>query len=79
MTLYPCILHAFSDTLDAEKENRVICVNRSREKPFTCLITDVYSEHVMTGGFGSAGQYFPFYTSTMKMARTAAKTSLIGH
>ena len=48
-------------TLDAEAENRVICVNRSREKLFTCLITDCIPEHVMTGGFGSAGQYFPFY------------------
>ena len=48
-------------TPDTEKENRVICVNRSREKPFTCLMTDCIAEHVMTGGFGSAGQYFPFY------------------
>ena len=48
-------------TLDTEAENRVICVNRSREKSFTCLITDCIPEHVMTGGFGSAGQYFPFY------------------
>ena len=45
----------------SETENRVICVNISREKPFTCLITDCISEHIMTGGFGSAGQYFPFY------------------
>ena len=48
-------------TSDTEKENRVICVNRSREKPFTCLMADCIAEHVMTGGFGSAGQYFPFY------------------
>ena len=48
-------------TVDTEMENQVICVSRSREKPFTCLITDCISEHVMTGGFGSAGQYFPFY------------------
>ena len=48
-------------TPDTEEENRVICVNRSREKPFTCLMTDCIVEHVMTGGFGSAGQYFPFY------------------
>ena len=48
-------------TPDTEEENRVICVNRSREKPFTCLMTDCIAEHVMTGGFGSAGQYFPFY------------------
>ena len=48
-------------TLETEVENRVICVNVSREKPFTCLITDCISEHIMTGGFGSAGQCFPFY------------------
>ena len=48
-------------TAQTETENRVICVNVSREKPFTCLITDCISEHIMTGGFGSAGQYFPFY------------------
>ena len=48
-------------TPDTEEENRVICVSRSREKPFTCLMTDCIAEHVMTGGFGSAGQYFPFY------------------
>ena len=48
-------------TPDTEEENRVISVNMSREKPFTCLMTDCIAEHVMTGGFGSAGQYFPFY------------------
>ena len=48
-------------TPDTEEENRVICVSRSREKPFTCLMTNCIAEHVMTGGFGSAGQYFPFY------------------
>ena len=48
-------------TAETEVENRVICVNVSREKPFTCLITDCIPEHIMTGGFGSAGQYFPFY------------------
>ena len=48
-------------TPQTETENQVICVNVSREKPFTCLIIDCISEHIMTGGFGSAGQYFPFY------------------
>ncbi len=48
-------------TPNTEEENRVICVSRSREKPFTCLITDCIAEHVMTGGFGSPGQCFPFY------------------
>ena len=48
-------------TSQTETENQVICVNVSREKPFTCLMTDRIPEHIMTGGFGSAGQYFPFY------------------
>ena len=48
-------------TSETEAENQVICVNVSREKPFTCLITNCIPEHIMTGGFGSAGQYFPFY------------------
>ena len=48
-------------TPETESENRVICVNTSREKPFTSLMTDCIPEHIMTGGFGSAGQYFPFY------------------
>ena len=48
-------------TPETEAENQVICVNISREKPFTCLMTNCIPEHIMTGGFGSAGQYFPFY------------------
>ena len=48
-------------TLETEIENQVICVNLSREKPFTCLIVNCIPEHIMTGGFGSAGQCFPFY------------------
>ncbi len=48
-------------TPEVEAENQIICVNVSREKPFTCLITDCIPEHIMTGGFGSAGQHFPFY------------------
>ena len=48
-------------TRETEAENRIICVNRSREKPFTSFMTNCLSEHIMTGGFGSAGQCFPFY------------------
>ena len=48
-------------TPETEVENRVICVNISQEKPFTCLLTACIPEHIMTGGFGSAGQCFPFY------------------
>ena len=48
-------------TPHTETENQVICANISREKPFTSLMTNCIPEHIMTGGFGSAGQYFPFY------------------
>ena len=49
-------------TPEAEQENRVICVNITKEKPFTCLMVDCIPELVATGGFGSPGQCFPFYT-----------------
>ena len=47
---------------ETEKENRVICVNFTREKPFTCLMVDCIPDLVATGGFGSLTQCFPFYT-----------------
>ena len=49
-------------TSETETENRAICVNRTREKPFTCLMVDCIPELVAIGGFGSPGQCFPFYT-----------------
>ena len=48
-------------TSDTEMENLGICVNMSREKPFTCLMTDCILEQVASGGFGSPTQCFPFY------------------
>ena len=45
-----------------ETENRVICVNITKEKPFTCLMVDCIPDLVAIGGFGSPGQCFPFYT-----------------
>ena len=48
-------------TPDTEEENRVICVNMTPEKPFTCLMSDLIPGHIVTGGFGSPGQCFPFY------------------
>ena len=48
-------------TSETEKENRVICVNVTREKPFTCLMAACPPNLVVTGGFGSATQCFPFY------------------
>ena len=49
-------------TPETEKENRVICVNMTPEKPFACLMSDCIPVNVMTGGFGSPTQCFPFYT-----------------
>ena len=47
---------------ETESENRVICVNVTPERPFSCLIADCISNLVVTGGFGSPTQCFPFYT-----------------
>ena len=49
-------------TLETETENRVICVNITPEKPFTCLITDCIPNLGVTGGYGSPTQCFPFFT-----------------
>ncbi len=47
---------------ETEKENQVICVNITPEKPFVCLVADCIANLVVTGGFGSPNQCFPFYT-----------------
>ena len=49
-------------TPNTEKENRIICVNVTPERPFACLMSDCIPVNVMTGGFGSPTQCFPFYT-----------------
>ena len=48
-------------TRETEEENRVICVNVSRERPFTCLMANCLPNISITGGFGSPSQCFPFY------------------
>ncbi len=58
VSLFPSIF----PTLETESENRVICVNVTLEKPFTCLMTACIPDFVVTGGFGSPTQSFPFYT-----------------
>ena len=52
---------AIFPTPDTETENRVICVNVTRERPFMCLMANRLPNLVMTGGFGSPAQCFPFY------------------
>ena len=48
-------------TFEGEKENRVICVNVTRERPFISLLVNCIPNLVVTGGFGSPTQCFPFY------------------
>ena len=48
-------------TPETERKNRVICVNLTPERPFTCLMVDCTPNLVVTGGFGSPTQCFPFY------------------
>ena len=47
--------------LETESENRVICVNVTPERPFTCLMVNCLPNISITGGFGSPAQCFPFY------------------
>ena len=49
-------------TLETEQENRVLCVNMTQERPFTCLMANCIPASIMAGGFGSPTQCFPFYT-----------------
>ena len=49
-------------TLETEQENRVLCVNLTQERPFTCLMANCIPNLIMTSGFGSPTQCFPFYT-----------------
>jgi predicted helicase len=55
-------LPVFFPNEQAEKENRVICVNQTQERPFAALVTDKIPNLVMAGGFGCSTQCFPFYT-----------------
>ena len=56
------VFPSFFPKPEIEKENQVICVNMTPEQPFTILITDCIPNLVMTAGFGSPTQCFPFYT-----------------
>lgn len=49
-------------TPKSETENKVICINITPEKPFTCLITNCIPNLGVTGGYGSPTQCFSFFT-----------------
>ncbi len=52
---------AIFPTRETEAENRVICVNVTQERPFTCLMVNCLPNISVAGGFGSPAQCFPFY------------------
>ena len=56
------LLPSIFPTPNREKENLVIGINKTQEKPFTCLMVDCIPDLVAIGGFGSPGHCFPFYT-----------------
>ncbi len=46
----------------SRKENLLLCVNLTVERPFTCIATNLIPNLVATAGFGSATYCFPLYT-----------------
>ena len=47
---------------ESRKENLLLCVNLTVERPFTCIATNLMPNLVATAGFGSATYCFPLYT-----------------
>jgi len=45
----------------SESENRIICINRTGERPFCCLMSNCIPNFVACGGFGSATECFPLF------------------
>ena len=56
------VMPSIFPTPETEHENRVLCVNLTQERPFTCLMANCIPSSIMAGGFGSPTQCFPFYT-----------------
>ena len=56
------VMPSIFPTLETEQENRVLCVNLTQERPFTCLMANCIPSSIMAGGFGCPTQCFPFYT-----------------
>jgi predicted helicase len=52
----------FFPTVKSQKENTLLCVNLTVERPFTCIATNLIPNLVATAGFGSATYCFPLYT-----------------
>ena len=56
------VMPSIFPTQETEQENRVLCVNLTQERPFTCLMANCIPSSIMAGGFGCPTQCFPFYT-----------------
>ena len=55
------VMPSIFPTPETEEENRVLCVNLTQERPFTCLMANCIPSSIMAGGFGCPTQCFPFY------------------
>lgn len=55
-------IHNFLPTAKSQRENILLCVNLTVERPFTCIATNLIPNLVTTAGFGSATYCFPLYT-----------------
>ncbi|MCC6124325.1 MAG: N-6 DNA methylase [Pirellulales bacterium] len=49
-------------SVKSRKENVLLCVNLTVERPFACIATNLIPNLVSTAGFGSATYCFPLYT-----------------
>jgi len=49
-------------TENSTKENRVVCVNMTPERPFVALATNMLPESVCTAGFGAFSYCIPLFT-----------------
>jgi predicted helicase len=58
----PSSYGALFPTDGSTKENRVVCVNMTPERPFVALATNMIPESVCTAGFGSKSYALPLFT-----------------
>jgi predicted helicase len=58
----PSSYWAVFPTESSTKDNRVVCVNMTPERPFVALATNMLPESVCTAGFGSFSYALPLFT-----------------
>jgi predicted helicase len=65
----PGQFRTFLPNTKARKDNRLLCVNLTVERPFACIATNLTPNLVATAGFGSGTYCFPLYTYRDKGGR----------